>query len=192
MIIDVCAAPGGKSLTTACRMAGKGRVVACDVYEEKTQAMAARAARLGGDLIEIRQRDASTPCPDDWVGAFDRVICDVPCSGLGVIRRRPEIRYKAPESFKDLPQLQYRILCESAAMVKPGGVLQYSTCTWNPAENEEIAARFLNEYPDFLPRPLLALEAAFAAAGQAISHQITLLPSIHGTDGFFIASFTKN
>ena len=189
-IADVCAAPGGKSITTAMRMGDCGEIVSADVYKEKTDAMRDRAASYGIRSIQTVCRDASTPCPQEWRGSFDRVICDVPCSGFGVIRRRPEIRYKSLEDFSSLPALQYRILCATAEMVKPGGVLQYSTCTLRPEENEQVVARFLAEHKNFVPR-VLPLPSLFEAAGLMPSHQLTLMPHLHGTDGFFIASFRK-
>lgn len=189
-IADVCAAPGGKSFTTAQRMENTGRLLACDIYPTKCETMERRAAELGITVLRTAARDASAPCPAPLRGAFDRVLCDVPCSGLGVIRRKPEIRYKDPAEFEALPELQYRILESSAALVKDGGVLQYSTCTLNPAENEQVVARFLAEHTEFSPR-ILPLDACFEAAGLPPSHQITLFPPVHGTDGFFIAGFCK-
>lgn len=190
-IADVCAAPGGKSFTVAQAMENRGQVVSCDVYDHKCRTISARAKQYGITMVETVVRDASAPCDATWRGAFDRVICDVPCSGLGVIRRKPEIRYKELSALRDLPALQYTILERSAELVRDGGVLQYSTCTLNPAENEEIAERFLREHPEFSPR-ILPLDACFAAAGVEPSHTITLFPPVHGSDGFFIAGFIKN
>lgn len=189
-IADVCAAPGGKSFTTAMRMQGSGAITASDLYEEKVNTLRTRAAQYGIENFEAVCRDASSACPAEWREAFDRVICDVPCSGFGVIRRRPEIRYKSLIDFKDLPDMQYRILCEAAAMVKAGGVLQYSTCTLRPEENEQVVSRFLAEHPMFSPREL-PVPTLFEAADLPPSHQVTLMPHLHGTDGFFIASFRK-
>ncbi len=188
-VLDMCAAPGGKSFTTAMSMHNRGAIVSCDIYENKTAVIAQRAEALGIEGLSTVCRDASDPLPDEWVSAFDCVICDVPCSGFGVIRRRPEIRYKDVASFEDLPSLQYAILCQAARAVKAGGVLQYSTCTLRPEENEQIAARFLLEHPSFSPRRLPSL--LFEKAGKAPLHEITLMPHIHGTDGFYIASFRK-
>ena len=189
-IADVCAAPGGKSFTTAMRMQGNGFITASDLYEEKTNTLRTRAARYGIANFEAVCRDASAECPPAWREAFDRVICDVPCSGFGVIRRRPEIRYKALADFKDLPDLQYRILCQAAQMVRAGGVLQYSTCTLRPEENEQVVSRFLAEHPMFSPREL-PVPLLFEAASLPPSHQLTLMPHLHATDGFFLASFRK-
>ncbi|MBR2338623.1 MAG: 16S rRNA (cytosine(967)-C(5))-methyltransferase RsmB [Clostridia bacterium] len=190
-IADVCAAPGGKSLTTAQYMGNTGYVLACDVYEHKCNVMAERARQYGIAILETAVRDAALPCKEELRGTFDRVICDVPCSGLGVIRRKPEIRYKNLAEFGDLPALQYTILENSAQLVRPGGVLQYSTCTLNPAENEEIARRFLREHPEFSPR-ILPIAPCFEALGIEPDYHITLFPPVHGSDGFFIAGFIKN
>lgn len=189
-IIDVCAAPGGKSLTTAQYMNNQGKILACDIYPEKCHTMRRRAEQFGVSILETRVRDASLPCTAEEYERFDRVICDVPCSGLGAIRRKPEIRYKPLSEFADLPSLQYKILCASADLVKRGGVLQYSTCTLNPAENEEVVDRFMREHTDFEPITL-PLTACFEVAGLPPSWQLTLLPPIHQTDGFFIAAMRK-
>ncbi len=189
-IVDVCAAPGGKSFTVAQMMNNRGRLLACDVYPAKCETVERRAAELGITILQTAVRDAAAPCPEPLRARFDRVMCDVPCSGLGVIRRKPEIRYKDLAVCKQLPELQYRILDSSAAMVKPGGVLQYSTCTLNPAENEQVVQHFLQEHPEFAPR-VLPLGRCFSAAGENPSHCLTLFPPVHGTDGFFIAGFYK-
>lgn len=189
-IADVCAAPGGKSFTVAQYMQNKGYLLSGDVYPQKCDTIARRAEQYGITCLETVVRDASTPVPPALVGAFDRVLCDAPCSGLGVIRRKPEIRYKSLAETESLPALQAEILDRAAEMVRPGGVLQYSTCTLKPEENEQMTAAFLERHAEFAPR-LLSLPACFAAAGLPISHQITLFPHIHNTDGFFIASFEK-
>jgi 16S rRNA (cytosine967-C5)-methyltransferase len=189
-IIDVCAAPGGKSLTVAQYMENKGTILACDIYPAKCEVMQQRAFDFGISSLKTAVRDASLACDEEQKEKYDRVICDVPCSGLGVIRRKPEIRYKAFAEFKELPQLQYTILEQSAQLVKPGGVLQYSTCTLNPAENEQVTGRFLHEHPEFEPK-MLPILPFFEAAGLSPSHQITLFPPIHKTDGFYIAAFRK-
>ena len=189
-VADVCAAPGGKTLTAAQYMENRGSILACDLYPQKCDTMEKRAEEAGATMVQTVARDASSPCPKPLVGGFDRVLCDVPCSGLGVIRRKPEIRYKDLSMLSELPDLQYRILEQSAAMVKPGGVLQYSTCTLNPAENERQTARFLAEHPDFSPR-VLPVPELFALCGAKPSHEITLFPFVTGSDGFYIAGFLK-
>ena len=189
-IADVCAAPGGKSFTAAQVMENRGALLAGDIYPAKCEEMERRGAELGITILQTVTRDASVPWQADLCGTFDRVICDVPCSGLGVIRRKPEIRYKALDALHELPELQYRILESSAALVRPGGVLQYSTCTLNPAENEGVVQRFLQEHAEFSPR-MLPIGFCFEQAGLPQASYITLFPHIHSTDGFFIAGFVK-
>lgn len=189
-IADVCAAPGGKSFTLAQHLQNEGLVYACDIYAAKCGVMERRAEELSAAVVQVHERDAASPCTVQEKEAFDRVLCDVPCSGLGVIRRKPEIRYKAPAAWADLPQTQLRILEESAAMVRPGGALQYSTCTLQPEENEQVATRFLAAHPEFSPR-VLPLDICFKRAGLKPSHMLTLFPDEQGTDGFFIAGFTR-
>lgn len=189
-IADVCAAPGGKSFTVAQYMENTGVLLSCDLYEQKCRVMAQRAAEYGVGCIQTQVRDAAASCKPEEKEWFDRVLCDVPCSGLGVIRRKPEIRYKPLAELRALPEVQYAILCASAELVRPGGRLQYSTCTLNPAENEAVVERFLREHPSFEP-VTLPLEACFAAAELPPSWQITLFPHVHGTDGFYIAAMRK-
>lgn len=190
-IADVCAAPGGKSLTVAQYMQNCGVIESSDLYEQKCATINRRAAEYGLTCIKAAQCDASQPPSDDRIGQFDRVICDAPCSGMGVVRRKPEIRYKDPADFADLPALQLQILTQAVKLVRVGGVLQYSTCTLRPEENEQVAEAFLAAHPEFSPR-LLPLDTCFVQAGLPVSHQITLFPHIHGTDGFFIASFVRS
>lgn len=189
-IADLCAAPGGKTMTVAQHMGNKGQIWAGDIHQHKCDALAKRTQQLGFNIISVRQQDAAGDPPVELLGTMDRVMCDVPCSGMGVIRRKPEIRYKNPEDFVDLPDLQYRILEQGARLVRDGGVLQYSTCTLRPEENQEVVSRFLQEHPEFSPR-LLPLQKCFEAANLPISHEITLFPHLHGSDGFYIAGFVK-
>ena len=184
-VADVCAAPGGKSFTMAERMQNRGRLDAFDLYPQRVSLIADGAARLGLTCICTGVRDAQTGTAD---APYDRVLCDVPCSGLGGLRRKPEIRYKSKEMLDNLPDLQYSILAHTAQMVAPGGRLVYSTCTLNPAENDAVAARFVQEHPEFVPEPL---DGALPHYGAEPAHQITLMPQIHGTDGFFAARFRR-
>ena len=188
-VADVCAAPGGKTLTCA-GMMGQGYILASDIHAGKCDAMRTRFAELGAEFADVICRDASAEWPEHLYGSFDRVLCDAPCSGFGVIRRKPEIKYKPVSSFSGLPATQRRILAQSAKLVADGGFLQYSTCTLNPAENDDIAEWFLRNHPNFAPR-ILPVEEQFAALSVPPSHSITLFPHIHGTDGFFIAGFVK-
>ncbi len=191
-VADVCAAPGGKTMTVAQYMEDTGTICAGDIHAHKCRVLTERAKRYGFSSVSVEQWDAAQPYPEALHGTFDRVVCDVPCSGMGVIRRKPEIRYKQPEDFAGLPALQLAILTEAAKLVRPGGVLQYSTCTLRPEENEQVVAAFLAGNPGFSPRLLTALVPCFAAAGQPVSHQITLFPFIHRADGFFVAGFHKH
>lgn len=187
-IADVCAAPGGKTFTAAQYMQNRGEILAGDLYEAKCTVMRDRAARLGATIVRAVCRDASKEPSKTLCGQFDRVICDAPCSGYGVIRRKPEIRYKDPALCAGLPSLQTAILAEAAKLVKPGGVLQYSTCTLNPAENRAVAETFLKAHPHFRPRALVGVPASVLDEPAWCR---TLIPSVHNTDGFFIAAFTR-
>ncbi len=189
-IADLCAAPGGKTFAIAANTPEIGGIWAFDRYPEKTAALRKRLQKLGVSRATVACRDSSLPFPREMTGAFDRVLCDVPCSGLGTVRRRPEIRYKPLASFAELPQTQYQILCRGAELVKLGGILQYSTCTLNPAENEQVSDMFLAQHPDFSPR-VLPVPLLFRQSHLSPSYRITLFPLIHGTDGFFMASFQK-
>ena len=153
--MDCCAAPGGKSFAAAIAMGGKGSIVSCDIYPHKTALIENGAARLGLTNITARQQDASQTVPE-WVGAMDTVIADVPCSGLGIIRKKPDIRYKNLKELEDLPALQLKILETQAFYVKPGGTLLYSTCTVLKRENEDVVSAFLAAHGEFTTEPLPA------------------------------------
>ena len=186
-VFDMCAAPGGKSFTLALRMRGEGRVLSMELHPRRVELIAEGARRLGLKNIQAVQNDSSKPSRE--LGEADRVLCDVPCSGLGVIRRKPEIRYKSPETFDSLPDLQYSILYEGSRHVRVGGTLVYSTCTLSPAENEAVVRRFLNENSDFsgemLPEEYFSVEPDH-------NWYCTLFPHVSGTDGFFIARFRRD
>ncbi len=188
-IADVCAAPGGKTFTLAERMENRGAVFAFDRYPGRVGLIREGARRLGLSIVRAAVRDAAGP-PEGLAGKFDRVLCDVPCSGLGVLRRKPEIRYNFLPAIDSLPDLQYRILCRSSGLVGEGGLLFYSTCTLNPGENERIAERFLRENRRFRPFPLRTCEMP-GHAGDGPRGRLTLMPHVDGTDGFFIAAFQK-
>lgn len=183
-VLDCCAAPGGKSFALSVQMEGRGEVVSCDIHPHKLRLIAAGRDRLGLSIIQPTLQDASKR-REEWVGGFDRVIADVPCSGLGIIRKKPDIRYKDPGPLAGLPQVQLGILSCSADYVRPGGTLVYSTCTLLQRENEDVVERFLRVRPDFR---LSALELPGAGRSEGM---LTLWPQRHGTDGFFIASLKK-
>ena len=157
-VLDLCAAPGGKSFTIAQRMENKGRVLARDLHPGRLALVEEGASRLGLSIIETAPGDAQVPDPR-LAGQFDRVLCDVVCSGLGTLRRKPEIRYKPLESLDGLPQIQYNILENSFQYLRAGGRLVYSTCTLDPAENEEVVGRLLENHPEIIaaapPRTLI-------------------------------------
>lgn len=187
-VLDVCAAPGGKTFTLAERMENSGEILAFDYYEGRVALIQKGARRLGLSIVRAAVRDAAKP--ENNPDSADRVLCDVPCSGLGVIRRKPEIRYKFPMAIDSLPNLQYRILCKSSSLVKDGGVLVYSTCTLNPEENAGVAGRFLEENRNFEPLALPLPKEVKHAVSEP-ENQITLMPHVHGSDGFFISAFRK-
>lgn len=186
-VIDVCSAPGGKSFKSAMLMNGKGKIYSYDLHPHKIELITKTAGRLGISSIAASVRDAENA---DCNVTADKVICDVPCSGLGVIRRKPEIRYKNAEDFSALPPLQYKILTKSSQLVKKGGVLLYTTCTLNKHENNEIADKFLLENKNFKP---LKLELDYKIK-RVISEEencLTLFPCDHNTDGFFVSAFVR-
>lgn len=185
-VFDLCAAPGGKSFTIAEQMEGKGEIRSFDLYPSRTALIEEGAKRLGLSMIRAAVADAS--CFNTSYGKADRVLCDVPCSGFGILRRKPEIRYKPRGEVDKLPDLQYLILRNASRYVREGGRLLYSTCTLNPDENEAVCLRFLQEHPNF--RPVQALPAL--SDGRRDDHGfLTLFPEAGGHDGFFIAAFQE-
>ena len=182
-VIDVAAAPGGKSFTAAERMGNRGEVYAFDLHENKLSLIREGARRLGLSIVRAEARDGRTPDPA-LLGTADRVLCDLPCSGLGVLAKKADLRYKSEEGIDALPALQKEILSASAAYLKEGGILVYSTCTLRREENEEVADAFLSSHPEFSPVP-------FDAFGEKCEGRYTAFPPRSGTDGFFIAKFQK-
>ncbi len=169
-LLDICAAPGGKSFTAAYLMENKGEIIACDIYEQRTGLISASAKRLGLSVIDTRVADAQNFNPQ--LGKFDCIICDVPCSGLGVIRRKPDIKYKPECDFKELEDIQYKIFSNAVRYLKPGGRILYSTCTLRRAENENLVIRVQKEYN---------------VLNKVYEH--TFMPHIDKTDGFYCALF---
>ena len=188
VLLDICSAPGGKSFTAAQYMCDRGKIFACDLYDHKLKLISDGAKRLGINSIVTLKRDgASSDVP---LPLADKILCDVPCSCLGILSRKPEIRYKDNLITADLPELQYKILCQSAQYLANGGRLVYSTCTLNPAENNKNARRFLEEHPDFYGVKL-SLPPLINRAIDENDYEITLMPHTSGTDGFYIAVFGK-
>ena len=185
-LLDCCSAPGGKSFAAAIAMEGKGSITSCDVHAHKTGLIENGAARLGLTNITARQQDATVNVPE-WVDAMDVVIADVPCSGLGIIRKKPDIRYKDLTEMKNLPALQLAILENQSTYVKKGGVLLYSTCTVLKVENEDVVQAFLEKHRDFVTEPL-DLPEVFP---KNESGMLTLIPGEYDTDGFFICRLRR-
>lgn len=183
-VLDCCAAPGGKSFAAALDMNNQGRITACDIYPNKVKLIGAGARRLGLSVLRAQQQDAAAR-RDEWVGQFDAVMTDVPCSGLGIIRKKPDIRYKDARSLEGLPDLQSAILENVCNYVRSKGVLLYSTCTLLEQENEAVVEKFLAGHPEFAPEP-------FTIPGLGpCQPMLTLWPHIHGTDGFFVAKLRR-
>lgn len=187
-VIDMCSAPGGKSFTLAFNMQNRGSITSLELYENRLRLIKEGAKRLSIDIITARQNDASVH--NEALGMADVVLCDVPCSGLGVIGRKPEIRYKDKDEFDGLPDLQYSILSEGATHVKPGGTLVYSTCTLSRAENDDVTSRFIENHPQFIPA-LPENIRAIAGEGAEGSVGATLFPHVTRSDGFYIAVFKR-
>lgn len=186
LVTDCCAAPGGKSFAAAMALGGQGRIVSSDVHAHKVGLMEKGAARLGFANMHPRQFDA-TVFDAELEGRVDFALVDVPCSGYGIIRKKPDIREKDPDTVKELPALQLQILQNQARCVRPGGVLVYSTCTLVRRENEGVVEKFLKTNPDFC---LEALELP-AEFGENTTGMLTLVPGEHDTDGFFIARLRR-
>lgn len=183
-VLDVCAAPGGKSFTMAELMGNNGRVLSLDLYDARANLIADGAKRLGLKIVEARQNNAVHF--DETLPKADRVLCDVPCSGLGVIRRKPEIKYKSESEFDELPTLQRVILEVSSQYVKVGGTLVYSTCTLSRRENDEVAQAFAQNHPEFSP-----IVQPVPYEGAENSPVRTYFPDKDGGDGFFTAAFRR-
>lgn len=186
-VLDCCAAPGGKSFAAAMAMEGTGSITSCDVYAHKAELIANGAARLGITNLTALQQDA-TAHVTQWENNMDVVITDVPCSGLGIIRKKPDIRYKNLKELEALPALQRAILENAATYVRPGGLLLYATCTLVRAENEGVVEDFLRTHPAFslekLPLPSVFPENE--------TGMLALVPGEFDTDGFFIARLRRN
>ena len=184
-VLDICACPGSKSFGMAIHMNNRGTLHAYDLHKNKLSLIRSGAERLGLDIITTDARDGRDydPALD---GVADRVLCDVPCSGYGVLAKKPEIRYKDPAAAAPLPDIQLAIAENACRYVKRGGVLLYSTCTLLPEENEQNVQRFLARHPEFSLCPFTAGDL------QAPTGMLTLFPDEHGTDGFFMAKLVRN
>ncbi|MBP5293173.1 MAG: 16S rRNA (cytosine(967)-C(5))-methyltransferase RsmB, partial [Clostridia bacterium] len=183
-ILDACACPGSKSFGMAIDSGDRADIRSLDLHPNKISLIREGALRLGLTSVREGVHDARK-APDGSLKDADIVLCDVPCSGYGVIFKKPEIKYKDPDSCKDLPKVQYEILSASSDCVKPGGELIYSTCTILPEENEGVVRQFLDAHPEF------GLEPFRVGSLEAPEGMLTLYPHIHGTDGFFMAKLRR-
>jgi len=185
-VLDCCAAPGGKSFAAAMMLQGQGSITSCDIHQHKIALIQNGAQRLGLFNVEVVQCDA-TEFVSQWKDQMDVVLADVPCSGYGIIRKKPDIRYKDPKQMEDLPRLQLQILMNQARYVKPGGTLLYSTCTLLRRENADVVEEFLQQREDFYLEPL-ALPEKFPVNTDGM---LTLVPGEYDTDGFFICRLRR-
>ena len=172
-VLDVCAAPGGKTFTMAEYMRDKGKITACDLHQKRVELIKKGAKRLGITNIKTLQNDATII--NNSLGQFDVILCDVLCSGLGVIRRKPEIKYKNLGEYSDISDIQCKILENAMSNLKENGRILYSTCTLRKCENEGVIQRFLDKYPEY-----------------ELKYQHTFMPHIDGSDGFYCALLQKS
>ncbi|MFX0562275.1 16S rRNA (cytosine(967)-C(5))-methyltransferase RsmB [Bacillus pumilus] len=191
-VLDACAAPGGKSTHIAERMNDEGQIVSLDLHEHKVKLIKQAAKRLNLTQIEAKALDARKAKDYYSEASFDRILIDAPCSGFGVIRRKPDMKYtKSPEDSARLAAIQQAILKEAAPLLKPGGTLVYSTCTMDPTENQQVIHAFLQEHQDFEPDLSLNERLPEQVAPFVQNGSVQILPHYFGTDGFFICSMRK-
>jgi 16S rRNA (cytosine967-C5)-methyltransferase len=192
-VLDACAAPGGKTTHIATFLDAEegGKVTSLDIHPHKVSLIEENAKRLHvSDVVEAKELDAravSETFPENY---FDRILVDAPCSGLGLMRRKPDIRYnKQPKDFRKLPVIQLDILESVAPSLKPDGILVYSTCTFAPEENQEVVAEFLNRHPEF---SLVEVPVGNVVQSSIKNNMLTIYPHQYMTDGFFISCLRKN
>jgi 16S rRNA (cytosine967-C5)-methyltransferase len=189
-VIDAAAAPGGKATHIAERMRDRGRVIACDVHPGKLQRLSRRASVMGFQTLEAHHQDART-LGQAFRHQAHRLLLDAPCTGFGVLRRRPDIKWRArPEDVTALASLQAQMLDGAAGSLRPGGILVYSVCTIEEEEGPDVIAAFLRAHPEFAPDPELPLPAPLTGAAIGPG-RVLLLPHRHGTDGFYIARLRR-
>jgi 16S rRNA (cytosine967-C5)-methyltransferase len=193
-VLDTCAAPGGKTTHIGEKMGNKGSILALDIHEHKLSLIKENASRLGVHIIATQLADARNLPQDLSDSLFDRILVDAPCSGFGVIRRKPDLKWqKTLEDVASIAEIQMQILAQASKWLKPGGKLVYSTCTMDPEENNKLVTRFLRENPDYeldgalvddLPgklRPFFHKSGAY----------VQILPHYFGSDGFFISRVVR-
>ncbi|MEA2298088.1 MAG: rRNA (cytosine967-C5)-methyltransferase [Solirubrobacteraceae bacterium] len=188
-VLDLCAAPGGKTTHLAALMEGGGEVVAVERHAGRARSLRRTAARMGAANVTVEVADAGRPpAPSTGRTGFDRVLLDPPCSGLGTLQSRPDLRWRVtPESVGELAGTQARLLSAAAGALAPGGTLVYSTCTISPAENERQIDLFLDGHADFAVTDLRRRFPAWTAAGP----HLLALPSVQGSDGFFVGALRR-
>ncbi len=185
-VLDLCAAPGGKSMAAAMHMKNQGTILACDIHRGKLEEIQKAASRLGVSIVETVENDA-LEFRRTWEKQFDIVIADVPCSGLGVIRKKPDIRYKNVKAIETLPALQKEILAQAGRYVRPGGRLLYSTCTILQRENEMVAEGFFKQHPEFSAVPFSVPEPLSCQS----TGMLSLYQGLDDCDGFFLSVMRK-
>lgn len=192
MVLDVCAAPGGKTTHMAQLMQNRGHIAAWDIHEHKVKLISENALRLGITIIDVSRNDAMHMV-NDAVSRFDRVLTDVPCSGTGIIRRKPDIKWQhSLDDFDNLVEIQKKILYNASRYLKPGGVLVYSTCSLDDRENARVVRSFLDACGDFEPEPLDEyLPELLKGKKEASGGMLRLYPNTDGTDGFFMARLRR-
>lgn len=184
-VLDVCAAPGGKSFAAAMEMENCGGVVACDIHSHKLTLIEKGSQRLGLTCLSTALADGRRE-RTEWLEGFDVVLCDVPCSGMGIIRKKPDIRYKNPEALAGLPGVQRAILDNACRYVRAGGVLLYATCTILPEENQDVTDAFLAVHRAFRKEPI-----SLPGLAEENDGSLHLWPQRHETDGFYICKMRK-
>ena len=187
-VLDLCAAPGGKTILLAEEMQGTGRLISCDAAENRVRLIRTAVERMGFANVEALCNDATRPNPK--LPAADRILVDAPCSGLGILAKKPDIRYKTlpKDRHDELLATQSAILDTAASLLKAGGRLVYSTCTIDPAENEDQVAAFLARHPEF---SVVTPEVPFPAGMTVGEHGALSVPTRTGMDGFFLCAMQK-
>lgn len=192
LVLDACAAPGGKTVHMASYLRAEvnGKIIALDLHKNKIKKITENSVRLGvSDVVEAQALDARKSPEVFEAESFDKILVDAPCSGLGLMRRKPDIRYqKTLDDIYSLQKVQLEILNSVSSLVKKGGRLIYSTCTITRKENDEVVERFVKENPDFVVEPVSVSHTDLKLSDKGYLH---LYPHLYGTDGFFIASLRK-
>lgn len=191
-ILDACAAPGGKSTHIAEKLANSGKVISLDLHEHKVKLIMENASRLGLENIEAKSLDSRTVQKHFEAESFDRILLDAPCSGLGVMRRKPDMKYtKKEEDLTRLQEIQLSLLEAVAPLVKKGGTLVYSTCTIDREENQETVKLFLQKQAEYIGNPSFSERMPEAVRPLIKDFELQILPQDFGSDGFYIACLKR-